>query len=91
MNNITGLVEKVKLCKNITDIRTRNLYAAAIITEAFRLNGLKPPVIVGGQAVSFYTHGSYGTIDVDFVYVNSTVERLDLSLKAATVLCQIHQ
>lgn len=67
MNGLDNLIEKIKLCKNIKDVGQRNLYASAIITEAFKLNGLKPPIIVGGQAVSFYTQGEYGTIDIDFV------------------------
>ena len=38
----------------------------AIITEALKKLNVKP-VIVGGQAVEFYTEGGYATMDIDII------------------------
>lgn len=38
----------------------------AIVTEAMKSIDIKP-VIVGGQAVEFYTSGGYSTMDIDFI------------------------
>lgn len=44
----------------------RSLVTAAILTRALSAAGLQP-VVVGGTAVSFYTSGTYESIDLDVV------------------------
>lgn len=62
MDDIQGLLEKASF---IRDDFKRRLAAASIVTKAFSESGLFVPVIVGGTAVSLYTQGKYGTVDID--------------------------
>ncbi len=44
----------------------RSLVTAAILTRALRSLGIEP-VVVGGTAVSFYTGGTYESLDLDLI------------------------
>jgi len=50
----------------IADPLERRLYFAAILTKALGREG-KHLIVVGGQALQFYTAGAYATADIDFV------------------------
>ena len=54
-----------------SDRLVRQLRAAAAISAQLASSGLMP-VVVGGAAVEFYTHGAYTTVDIDMI-----VEGLD--------------
>ena len=48
------------------DTLTRNLLFVGLLTREVAKEGIRP-VIVGGQAVEFYTAGGYATRDIDLV------------------------
>ncbi len=58
-----------------------NIALTAVITEALKDIDIRP-IIVGGQAVEFYTAGGYSTMDVDLVIpagiqeINSVIKKL---------------
>ncbi|TDO92119.1 hypothetical protein DFR79_10721 [Halanaerobium saccharolyticum] len=58
-----------------------NIALTAVITEALKDIDIRP-IIVGGQAVEFYTAGGYSTMDVDLVTpagiqeINSVIKKL---------------
>ena len=51
----------------------------AVITEVMKKTGIKP-IVVGGQAVEFYTSGGYSTMDIDLICELSIAE-IDSILK----------
>ncbi|MFZ3063295.1 MAG: DUF6036 family nucleotidyltransferase, partial [Actinomycetota bacterium] len=56
----------LKQVKNEPDPLTRRLLLVGLLTKKLEPQGIKP-VIVGGQAVEFYTVGGYATKDIDLV------------------------
>jgi len=52
--------------KRIAEPFKRRLYFVAILTEKLKEKNIKP-IIVGGNALEFYTLGSYSTEDIDLV------------------------
>jgi len=52
--------------KNEKDKLTRCLLTIGLLTKEMEKSGVKP-VVVGGQAVEFYTAGGYATMDIDIV------------------------
>jgi hypothetical protein len=50
----------------------------AIVTKAIKNLGVKP-VIVGGQAVEFYTSGGYTTMDIDMI-CETSISKIDSKL-----------
>ncbi|MEJ6952373.1 DUF6036 family nucleotidyltransferase [Natronospora cellulosivora (SeqCode)] len=63
---------------NKNDLYKKIAYIS-VITEAFSEKNVKP-VIVGGQAVEFYTSGGYSTLDIDVLCERSIAE-IDSVLK----------
>ncbi|TET53830.1 MAG: DNA-binding protein [Actinobacteria bacterium] len=70
-SDIENLVQakKVKKCgldkvKEIEDPFKKRLYFMGVLTKELKKQGVEP-VIVGGQAVEFYTAGGYATYDID--------------------------
>lgn len=57
----------------------RRLYLAALLTSALEPRGIRP-IVVGGNALEFYTLGGYATGDLDLVV--SAVEPVDLLLRS---------
>ena len=55
-----------KIINSNRDKIYRNIALTAVITEALKDIDIRP-IIVGGQAVEFYTAGGYSTMDVDLV------------------------
>jgi hypothetical protein len=51
---------------------SKKLKIIAVLTSAIKENLNLTPVIVGGQAVEFYTGGGYATMDVDMICEAST-------------------
>ena len=63
--------------KRIGNRWERRLFFAAIISEFLQKNHRVDLVVVGGNAVEFYTLGSYSTEDIDIVVTNfSIIENL---------------
>jgi predicted nucleotidyltransferase len=61
------LKSKIKIIINSNrDKIYKNIALTAVITEALKEINIRP-IIVGGQAVEFYTAGGYSTMDVDLV------------------------
>jgi len=56
--------------KRIRNRWERRLFFAAIISEFLQKNHRVDLVVVGGNAVEFYTLGSYSTEDIDIVVTN---------------------
>lgn len=61
------LIREMHDLSRVSDYTEVRLGVASIITRAFEEFGLEPPVVVGGTAVSLYTLGGYGTVDVDLI------------------------
>lgn len=55
----------VALLAGIADPLERRLAFVGLLSQAIERAGGTPPVIVGGQAVEFYTAGGYTTVDID--------------------------
>ncbi|MGM0500186.1 MAG: DUF6036 family nucleotidyltransferase [Bacillota bacterium] len=55
-----------KIINSKKDKIYKNIALTAVITEALKEINIRP-IIVGGQAVEFYTAGGYSTMDVDLV------------------------
>ena len=55
-----------KIINSNRDKIYKNIALTAVITEALKEKNIRP-IIVGGQAVEFYTAGGYSTMDVDLV------------------------
>jgi len=60
---------KKTLKSNKSDLE-KKIEIVAIITKALEKINVKP-VIVGGQAVEFYTSGGYATMDIDIICAKS--------------------
>ena len=58
--------------KTIADPLRRRLYVCALVAEALPQSDGLPYVVVGGNALEFYTLGAYATMDVDLVSVRRT-------------------
>ena len=63
----TDLRTKLEYAKKIEDPLRRRLYVCALVTEALPHSDGLPYVVVGGNALEFYTLGDYTTADVDLV------------------------
>ena len=79
MNN-----EKLKnKIKNILSSENDDLYKKiaimAVVTKALKELNVKP-IIVGGQAVEFYTSGGYTTMDIDMI-CEVSILKIDSKLK----------
>lgn len=59
--------------KDTKDPLTKRLLFMALLTEALKPQGHKP-VVVGGNAVEFYTAGGYATADIDVVVPSEPVD-----------------
>jgi len=57
----------------------KNIALTAVITEALKERNIRP-IIVGGQAVEFYTAGGYSTMDVDLV-TPASIKEIDPIIK----------
>lgn len=64
--NKTDLRKHLQYIKTIDNQLKRNLYFCALLTETLKPKGIRP-VVVGGQALEFYTLGNYSTLDIDLV------------------------
>lgn len=69
-----------KIINSNQDKIYRNIALTAVITEALKNINIRP-IIVGGQAVEFYTAGGYSTMDVDLVTPASIKEIVDKKRK----------
>ena len=56
--------------ERIEDTLDRRLFVTGVITEALMGIGVRP-ILVGGSAVEFYTHGGYATQDMDVLMPSS--------------------
>lgn len=63
---------KFDYAKTIADPLRRRLYVCALVTEALPQSDRLPYVVVGGNALEFYTLGAYATVDVDLVSARRT-------------------
>jgi len=65
--DISFLKSKIeKIVNSNKDKLYKNIALTAVITEALKEINIRP-IIVGGQAVEFYTAGGYSTMDVDLI------------------------
>jgi len=65
--DISFLKSKIeKIVNSNKDKLYKNIALTAVITEALKEINIRP-IIVGGQAVEFYTAGGYSTMDIDLV------------------------
>ncbi|PXV66992.1 hypothetical protein C8C78_10942 [Halanaerobium congolense] len=55
---------------------SKKIKIIAVLTSAIKENLNLTPVVVGGQAVEFYTGGGYATMDVDMVCETSTNKKI---------------
>lgn len=63
----TDLRTKLEYAQNIDDPLRRRLYVCALVSAALAHSDGLPYVVVGGNALEFYTLGDYTTADVDLV------------------------
>lgn len=63
----TDFRNQLEYAKKIEDPLRRRLYVCALVTEALPYSDGLPYVVVGGNALEFYTLGDYTTADVDLV------------------------
>jgi len=61
-----ALQRKLEAAGRIQEPLRRRLWVVAVLNEALRPHGVRP-IVVGGNAVEFYTFGAYATADVDLV------------------------
>ncbi|GBF11187.1 DUF6036 family nucleotidyltransferase [Tepidibacillus sp. HK-1] len=79
MNNDV-LKSKIKnIVRSDHDNLHKKVQIIAIITKALEVKGITP-VIVGGQAVEFYTSGGYATMDIDML-CELSISEIDSVLK----------
>ena len=52
------------LVREETDLNSKSLLLAGLVSELFRERGFEP-VVVGGSAIEFYTDGAYMSGDTD--------------------------
>ena len=62
------------LVEDIDDF-SKKIKIIAVLTSAIKENLNLTPVVVGGQAVEFYTGGGYSTMDVDII-CEASIERI---------------
>ena len=63
----TDLLTKLEYAKKIEDPLRRRLYVCALVTAALPHSDRLPYIVVGGNALEFYTLGDYSTMDIDLV------------------------
>lgn len=63
----TDFRNQLEYAKKIEDPLRRRLYVCALVTTALPPSDGLPFVVVGGNALEFYTLGDYTTADVDLV------------------------
>ena len=63
---------KLNYAKTIADPLRRRLYVCALVAAALPQAKKLPYVVVGGNALEFYTLGAYATVDVDLVSARRT-------------------
>lgn len=68
-----------KIINSNKDKIYKNIALTAVITEALKEINIRP-IIVGGQAVEFYTAGGYSTMDVDLV-TPASIKEIDPIIK----------
>lgn len=68
--------ELADLLSPITDPLKRRLAFVARLTRECLARGWLPPVIVGGQAVEFYSAGGYTTVDIDLVTASEPLDEI---------------
>ncbi|PTV95639.1 hypothetical protein C8C76_12819 [Halanaerobium saccharolyticum] len=68
-----------KITKSNKDKFYQNIALVAVITAALKEIDIRP-IIVGGQAVEFYTAGGYSTMDVDLV-TPASIKEIDPIIK----------
>jgi len=68
-----------KITKSNKDKFYQNIALVAVITAALKEIDIRP-IIVGGQAVEFYTAGGYSTMDVDLV-TPANIKEIDPIIK----------
>ncbi len=71
--NATNLAEFLSLLQNPLEKR---LAFMGLLTRACVGRGWQPPVIVGGQAVEFYSAGGYTTVDIDLVSASEPLDEI---------------
>jgi excisionase family DNA binding protein len=54
----------------------KRLAFIGLLTRACISRGWQPPVIVGGQAVEFYSAGGYATVDIDLVSASEPLDEI---------------
>ncbi|MFC5456296.1 hypothetical protein [Prosthecobacter fluviatilis] len=57
----------LKLVREETDLNSKSLLLAGLVSELFRERGFEP-VVVGGSAIEFYTDGAYMSGDTDICW-----------------------
>lgn len=72
--NKMGIKERKKILSLIKKERSllkKQLLITALISKMLEERGYKPPIIVGGCALSYYTREVYSSLDIDLVYNDS--------------------
>jgi len=75
--NIMGII---KIIKNTESNLKKQLLMVGLITNLLEKQGKKPPIIIGGCALSYYSREVYFTSDIDLAYADR--EALDSVLKS---------
>lgn len=57
----------LKLVREESDLNSKSLLLAGLVSELFRERGFEP-VVVGGSAIEFYTDGAYMSGDTDICW-----------------------
>jgi excisionase family DNA binding protein len=60
----------------LVDPLERRLAFVGLLTAACANRGWLPPVVVGGQAVEFYSAGGYATVDIDLVSASEPLDEI---------------
>lgn len=60
----------------LSDPLERRLAFIGLLTRACVSRGWQPPVVVGGQAVEFYSAGGYATVDIDLVSASEPLDEI---------------
>ena len=68
----TKWAEKLDYAETIADPLRRRLYVCALVTAALPQSKELPCVVVGDNALEFYTLGAYATVDVGLVSARRT-------------------
>lgn len=67
--SVEDILEQIKTIENPLEKR---LLFMGLLTEALKPSGIKP-IVVGGNAVEFYTLGGYATGDIDIVFPDNKI------------------